>query len=418
MMNRKDYIEWIIGQIRVSKGQNSESVVLADDDWQNIYNISLEEGVAPYLYYCINKSGSELIIPEPIKNKFIKTSQNVLARNTILYHELSKVLRSFSEMNIPVIVLKGAYLSEKVYPHNGLRPMGDIDLLVKQNSLLKVQKILLKNGFLQSEQLSIQEQCDKSHHLLPFTNLSGTTIEVHWNIYPPHIQPFKIDVSCLWKRSIQAMITNENILALSCEDLLLHLCFHTSCHHLYIFGLKSFCDIAEVIRKYGDEINWDQVQQYTELWKAEKGVYITLYFVKELFGVALPDKVLVKLKSESFNQQLIAMIEKILYREREMAPKLDQNLVNVLGKKGSGIERALNIINTVFPAKSIIASKYNITRNSSAVYIFYFVRLLNLVFRYSRSVFRLLRFETTIHTSFEQANQREMLRNWMKSSDD
>jgi len=415
-LNRKDYIEWIIGQIRVSKGQNSESVVLADDDWQNIYNISLEEGVAPYLYYCINKSESELIIPESIKNKFIKISQNVLARNTRLYHELSKVLRLFSENGITVIVLKGAYLSEKVYPHNGLRPMGDIDLLVKIKDIPKVQELLFEIGFSQAEHFSIKEQCEKSHHLIPFINRNGIMIEIHWKL-SRHLQSTsQFGIDGLWKRSVElSLATNAKTLTLSLEDHLLHLCIHTSIHHFFILWLKSFCDIALMIQYFQEEIDWEKFKRHARKWKVDRSLYLTLRFVEELLESGSPKTVLAALKPNDFNPQVISWVSHILISERKIGQELDQYHVYILNKKGTEIKGVLDIFKIVFPAKSIIAAKYKINQDSQKVYLYYFVRLINLGFQYSRSLFRLLRFETKINSSLKQATQKEMLKNWMKA---
>ena len=159
----------------LDKEQDSPTVSL---NWQNLFTIALEEGVAPYLYYCLKKSETDICIPPEIKRKFVKVSQNVLARNTVLFHELGKILRLFSDNGIPVIVLKGAYLSEKIYPHNGLRPMGDIDLLVKKSDLSIVQEKLLEMGYHQSSHPNIEDQCAICHRLVPFTKRTDIEIEV------------------------------------------------------------------------------------------------------------------------------------------------------------------------------------------------------------------------------------------------
>jgi hypothetical protein len=417
-LKRKDYIEWIISHIMLDKEQDSPTVSLTDEDWQNLYDIALEEGVAPYLYYCLKKSTSNLNIPQQTKQKFVIASQNVLARNTVLFHELGKILRLFSENGIPVIVLKGAYLSEIVYPHNGLRPMGDIDLLAKINDLSKVREILLEKGFTQTTHLSLQEQCDKAKHLAPFTNAMGCMIEVHWTISDPRLHHFKIDINQLWQGAKSVTIANVKVLTLSPEHTILYLCIHTSKQHMFILWIKSFCDIANVIQHYQAEIEWDKFLRFALIWKVDRSVYVTLKFVKELFGVKVPIKVLDKLRPSDLNLQVVSCINEIIFSERKVVPKLDQNLANVLGNKGLGVFGIQEIIKTIFPPKSIIAIRYNISQHSPTVYLYYFVRLINILLRYSPSAFRLLGYENKIHSSFEQATQKKMLRNWMKSSND
>jgi hypothetical protein len=406
-LKRKDYIEWINSHIMLDKEQDSPSVSLTDEDWQNLYNIALEEGVAPYLYYCLKKSAPNLSVPPQTKQKFVIASRNVLARNTVLYHELGKILMLFSENGIPVIVLKGAYLSEIVYPHNGLRPMGDIDLLVKESDLHRTQEKLLEMGYTQSKNLSIEDQCAKSHHLIPFTNRDAIMVEIHWTLSRHLHSSSKIVANGLWKRARSVNIAGKNVLALSPEHLILHLCFHTSCHHLYILWLKSFFDIVEVTRHYQYEICWDYVQQCARSWNICRSIYITLHFVKELLRVDVPERVLVTLKQEDFNLGMINLISEKIFAERDKTP-MDQRLAQLWGANRSKAKAILQILKIAFPPKVIIFRKYIISQNSPIVFLYYLVHLVDLFSRYNRSVLRLFRRDTEMMASVKRANRTEI----------
>ena len=56
---------------------------------------------------------------------------NSAARNMRLYKQLENFLDKFATEKIPVIMLKGAHLAWTVYPNMALRPMADVDLLVR-----------------------------------------------------------------------------------------------------------------------------------------------------------------------------------------------------------------------------------------------------------------------------------------------
>ena len=51
-------------------------------------------------------------------------------RNKMLFHELAVVLKALSAAGIPAMLLKGAALTARYYKDLGLRPMGDLDILV------------------------------------------------------------------------------------------------------------------------------------------------------------------------------------------------------------------------------------------------------------------------------------------------
>ena len=82
-MNHKDYLLWIINHISPTDNQIHSPDSLSSNDWLNIFNIALEEGLAVYLYYCLRQLFSEIIIPEQINQKFVKASQNLIAKTPL-----------------------------------------------------------------------------------------------------------------------------------------------------------------------------------------------------------------------------------------------------------------------------------------------------------------------------------------------
>ena len=68
------------------------------------------------------------------------------ARNLRLYDNLCKVLKILRRDGIPVIVLKGAHLAELVYGNRALRFMGDLDLLVQKDDVMRVDALLIEMG--------------------------------------------------------------------------------------------------------------------------------------------------------------------------------------------------------------------------------------------------------------------------------
>jgi Uncharacterised nucleotidyltransferase len=62
-------------------------------------------------------------------------------RNTLLYRELEALLRALRTLGAPVIALKGAALADTVYQDRALRPMSDVDLMVRKEQLLDVEDL-------------------------------------------------------------------------------------------------------------------------------------------------------------------------------------------------------------------------------------------------------------------------------------
>lgn len=116
-------------------------------DWQLLAKMAVNEGVAPLVYWQYRHSRFPAAMPAAVRETVTNAYYKTLAHNTILYEELQRILSAFEAAGIPVILLKGAALAQTVYPDIGLRPMGDLDLLICLNHLPDVEKILNGMGY-------------------------------------------------------------------------------------------------------------------------------------------------------------------------------------------------------------------------------------------------------------------------------
>ncbi|MGC9024988.1 MAG: nucleotidyltransferase family protein, partial [Chloroflexia bacterium] len=86
------------------------------------------EGVAPLLYARVH---GRAVLPSAAEERLRLAYLANAARNFFLLRELERALLALSIQDIPVLLLKGAALGPAVYGNPALRPMGDLDLLVR-----------------------------------------------------------------------------------------------------------------------------------------------------------------------------------------------------------------------------------------------------------------------------------------------
>jgi hypothetical protein len=177
---------------------------------------------------------------------------------------------------IPVIVLKGALLAKRIYRDIGLRTMLDADLLFRKRDLGRAQKLLSKAQYV---------PYGKKIH-----------IDYHWTL-DAVLEKTGIGMDGLWQRAVPVSISGQPALALSSEDLILHLALHTAYHHLFQQGgLRSLCDIRAVVAHYRNRIDWDVVKLRAQRWNIEKAVWLTLYLAKSLLKADIPESFLSTMK--------------------------------------------------------------------------------------------------------------------------
>jgi len=105
---------------------------LSTSDWEDLVQQSIRQGVTPLIYHRVKKLGPGLSVPSNVLKRLRESYLQSSARNLRLYHQLGKLLLILQREDIPVILLKGAHLAEIVYGNIAVRPMADIDLLVRQ----------------------------------------------------------------------------------------------------------------------------------------------------------------------------------------------------------------------------------------------------------------------------------------------
>ena len=226
-------------------------------NWDYIVESSMRHGISPLLYWNLSKIDNGKDAPEEVMTKLRKLYYGNAAWNMFLYDELSKVLKAFKDAGIDVIVLKGAFLAETIYKNIGLRPMGDVDLLIKKEDLQKVKKKLVQLMYhapvypTKWHEQWQTEQAEEIHYTNQDKNIM---IDVHWNIQPPSI-PFQIDINKFWENAQPVKIAGVETLMFTPEDLLQHLCLHLDKEiNNGALPFRWYCDIAEVIRHYGEKL--------------------------------------------------------------------------------------------------------------------------------------------------------------------
>jgi hypothetical protein len=319
------------------------------------------------------------------------------------------VLRS---EGIAVIVLKGAYLAEVVYGDVALRSMSDVDLMVRQRDLARVEARLFEMGYAQRENPEADMDYAAHHHLHPLTKPGGVPIEIHWTIERP-TEPFTIDVEGLWERARPATIAGVEVLALAPEDLLLHLCLHTAFNHQFLLGLRSCWDILETIRHHGNDIDWEQVQRRARQWGVAKYAYLTLRLAKELLGAGVPASTLTALRPDGFDPRLYAWASAEILAGRTAAVSVSPRFAQMWGTMRAR-EKAALLVRSAFPSPSAMGRMYAAGGGPHWVYLYYPVRWRDLLRQYGRSAWQRVRRDEAAVALVQRAHERAALMDWLK----
>lgn len=368
-----------------------------------------QHGVTPLLYYHLKQLGIALPgdLTEELQQAFLVNA----ARNIHLYQELGKLLQRLREQGIAVIALKGAHLAEAVYDNIGLRIMGDIDLLVRKDNLLRVEQELLALGYKPEECSRVIAQ---DNYQFSYTQpKNGFIVEIHWLLVAS--QPtFQVGMEDLWSRAQPLMLAQDPVWTLSPADLLLFLCLHTA-KHTHDIQLKMLCDIGEVVQRYEAELDWQVIGARARQWGITHAVYLILRLAQELLEVAVPEDWLASLQPASFDKRYLSLTRQIILATRMDAPMAQhRQVIRLWGPKGFCGKIAI-IRDSLLLSRERMATLYPVPVNSWRIYLYYPVRIKDVLVRHGATLWRLARSDPKARAAAERINQVTALLDWLMS---
>jgi hypothetical protein len=231
-------------------------------DWDNIPIQAEKHGMAPLLRRNLNQA--EVNIPSSVQRDLMALSLRHKLINHVRCSALSDLVRSFQQADIPYRILKGAALAYILYPEPGLRPMKDMDILVRDGDLTQVCDLLQQAGYKQNGQTAVSTD---RHHLPEFHQLVDgftLTVEIHnhmlletsahpWGrMEDLHSSPMQFSLP----DGVQAV-------TLGPADLLFHLCRHAfyDNHALEPLCMIWVADIINLAEKFVKDIDWVSVEK-------------------------------------------------------------------------------------------------------------------------------------------------------------
>jgi hypothetical protein len=362
-----------------------EQLLETELDWQQVVTKAVRQGIPTLVYHhlrCLD--GAALVSPQAwaTLETVYRAARLVAMRQRF---ECQRLLDALHGASIPVILLKGLALSETIYPDPALRLSGDMDILVPQAAVEQAERILQDLRYVVAEKNPPPDLYRPGyfHHLAPYYQPEHEVqVDVHWDLAPPKFA-FLVDVEGLWRRATTSQIAERTVQMLAPEDLLLHLVLHLSAMEFFQTGMRHLVDLAEVVRHFEAQFDWEEVVARAASWQAGRYAYLVLRVMQELLDVSLPETALQRLRPEGFEEQMVASaLARVLaaVRPGDREPVSSHLALFLLGGWRGGRLRML--WNNVFPSRTRLAALYDLQPGSLRMYCYYLLRPFLLLGRY------------------------------------
>ncbi len=237
-----------------------------------------QHGLAPLVYRNLKALGLHNSLDAQTLEGLKGAYYRVLADNLRLLGDLRETARESAEAGIPPLVLKGPALIHLVYRDPALRPMTDIDLLVRPSDRPRLQAVLKKLGYTPVPLYPDLFQRGK-------TVLDLHTEPVNRSRIEGRASALRLDIHALWRGALP-LPDFPPLRMLGLEDQILTLCIHALKHG---FQRKIWLvDIAGCLDLLQTEEEWKKLFQRHRKCGTTGILALTLYMVQDRLQRELP----------------------------------------------------------------------------------------------------------------------------------
>jgi len=284
--------EWrmLVATARLELDDDSKSEIIQvaglDIDWGMLIHQSAVHGTAGLMLRHLSALSPQVAVPDEAINELRTLYLKITVSSLRQMAQFKKVASKAGEAGVEMIVLKGAVLAESLYGDVGLRPMSDVDLLIREADWLKVCEVLKLYKYSAHGQdfNSLPPRLTKydiqTH--LQFLSPVETCLEYQFDLFTLGIG--MLDMPGVWKRSREAEVGGVKVRVLGTEDQLLHLVIHANRHGCS--RLKWLVDIAESLRQ-STEVDWELFVEIARRERVTAIIYMTIRHIEHLLKTEL-----------------------------------------------------------------------------------------------------------------------------------
>jgi hypothetical protein len=273
-------------------------------DWPGLVELATREGTAPLLHGHLHRLELLERLPIATRRRLTEVVRSVWAANAVLAHHWGEATAALRQAGVDTLTLKGMALANVVYAEPGLRPMADIDLLVRPADCARALATLRDLGY-----RTPGEAADRLGASRSFAELvrDGTRIDLHWHAarYLRFEGVVEVDHDGLWSRARSLATAEGRSLMLSPEDLLLHLVLHLTLGSDFARVLW-YADIDAVVRRFAGELDWERLVREADRWRVRALTGWALGVATGSFGTPLPPRLLDRLGRGRWRRAVVA----------------------------------------------------------------------------------------------------------------
>ncbi len=242
----------------------------ARSNWDAIPASAEAHGLVPLLYTHLQAAG--VVVPPQVKQQLQGYYMQHAHAAHVRTQVLAEIVQRFQAAGIDLLVLKGAALAYMLYPQPLLRPMRDIDILVRAADVYRAYALLPEIGF--TPPLGAHHGLGPDHHHLTaikrVADGFSVSLELHHALHLNEIRREPQRFEAFAPTAQRFLIGSSHAQTLGREEILWHLYRHTFCMPVTYEPLRliGVADLISLVEAWVDLLDWERVRrQYQSVYR-------------------------------------------------------------------------------------------------------------------------------------------------------
>ena len=269
--------------------QEIRELCAAPLDWEFVVKEAAVNSILPLVARQISAVAADIAPPGQIE-RLTKAARANALRCLTLTAELIRITDLLKAAGVQAMPYKGPVLAAQAYGDVALREFEDLDIILRQRDMAKVDEIAKSVGYRPNHRWVFNSGAASS--VVPGEydyrdEARGMVVEFHTEFTLRHF-PVIPDLDELSRRLVPVMLSGHEIRTFAPEDMLVLLCIH---------GAKDFweriswiADISEFVRAH-PQLDWDAVFRRAEGLRAGRMLRVGLALAVKLLSAPFPEEV-------------------------------------------------------------------------------------------------------------------------------
>jgi putative nucleotidyltransferase-like protein len=293
----------------------------ASVDWPYVLRAADRQGVAPLLHDWLTRH-PEVAVDKAWADHLHHAYWTNYFRNKVLLSELRRVCDAAAAAGIDLMPLKGASLATDYYPSPALRPLSDLDLLVRPHQIAGLSRVLRELHYQESETppsyIEARRLHDQSREHCWTAAHDRLDVLIECRTAPLELAVGRLTdlddaltaslrqhAADTWIRAAAVSDPASVGLRMSPEDLLLHVTTHLAAKHLD-FRLIWLHDVARIVMRARD-FDWQYFARTTAHFRVAAAVSTALEAAARWIDAPLETEPLRLVRAELRTRSIVAL---------------------------------------------------------------------------------------------------------------